>query len=347
MSTPSRRKMREALAASTRHLESKDYDQAHAVCGQAAKHAADHIDEQQSTNRGTRALSKTHSARCTETGLDGVTSANQILPTEDTMPASSTAAAVNVINPMLTSASHNHLRRCDNELSNGNDSGNSTRDDESSNDTDDVNTLPSPGPGNRRRRTSVVLLLAAIDGGGVRLRTWCVGNSVASIVLLVLILITTSFYFACQATSLLDVMVDEPTVRRFVGVTVTVETAVWIMCLPATLSIFVVLVQITCHGRRTVRNAVASEKKLVEETTSESTARAVYTFYAYFSSPRSPYFFVIAFASECSEFFFQCLAVEQLSRSGVGVGGLVLYTSVILLNALVRRRAAGRCCVCV
>ena len=40
MSTPSRLKMREALAASTRHLESKDYDQAHAVCAQAAGHAA-------------------------------------------------------------------------------------------------------------------------------------------------------------------------------------------------------------------------------------------------------------------------------------------------------------------
>jgi hypothetical protein len=34
--------MREALAASTRHLESKDYDQAHAVCRQAAEHAADY-----------------------------------------------------------------------------------------------------------------------------------------------------------------------------------------------------------------------------------------------------------------------------------------------------------------
>ena len=43
MSTPSRLKMREALAASTRHLESKDYDLAHAVCRQAAEHAADHI----------------------------------------------------------------------------------------------------------------------------------------------------------------------------------------------------------------------------------------------------------------------------------------------------------------
>ena len=43
VSTPSRLKMREALAASTRHLESKDYDLAHAVCRQAAEHAADHI----------------------------------------------------------------------------------------------------------------------------------------------------------------------------------------------------------------------------------------------------------------------------------------------------------------
>ena len=42
VSTPSRLKMREALAASTRHLESNDYDQAHAVCRQAAEHAADH-----------------------------------------------------------------------------------------------------------------------------------------------------------------------------------------------------------------------------------------------------------------------------------------------------------------
>ena len=40
--TPSRLKMREALAASTRHLESTDYDQAHAVCRQAAEHAADY-----------------------------------------------------------------------------------------------------------------------------------------------------------------------------------------------------------------------------------------------------------------------------------------------------------------
>ena len=40
--TPSRLKMREALAASTRHLEIKDYDQAHAVCRQAAEHAADY-----------------------------------------------------------------------------------------------------------------------------------------------------------------------------------------------------------------------------------------------------------------------------------------------------------------
>jgi len=42
VSTPSRLKMREALAASTRHLESNDYDQAHAVCRQAAEHAADY-----------------------------------------------------------------------------------------------------------------------------------------------------------------------------------------------------------------------------------------------------------------------------------------------------------------
>lgn len=110
--------------------------------------------------------------------------------------------------------------------------------------------------------------------------------------------------------------------------------SVWIMCVPVMLFNVFVLVQITCLWRRTVRDAVASDKKMFEAT-SGSAIMAVYDFYDYFSGPHSPYFFVITFVSECSEFFFQCLAVEQLSRSGVDPSGLVLYTLVILLNATV------------
>ena len=59
----------------------------------------------------------------------------------------------------------------------------------------------------------------------VRLRAWCVGNSAASLTLLVLLLITTATYFALQATPLMGVLIGESDVRGYVGMTSTVEIA--------------------------------------------------------------------------------------------------------------------------
>ena len=279
--------MNEALA------ESKDYDQAHAVCAQAAGHATDHI------------LTFTEETSGDDLSSSSVPSAaNQILPIADAKPpgASPAAAVAEVVNP-LAAASHNRPRL----------------DDEQSNLAD--------GDGHVRPRACCTVWCAH----------WCVGNSAASIALLVLMLVTTSIYFALQCTSLMDELVEETGARRFVAVTMTVEVLMWILCVPVMLNILVVFVQVTCRGHRTVRDAILDDKKLVEAT--DSKIRSLYNFYDYFTGVHSPYFFGIAFMGECSEFFFQCLAVEQLTRAGVAPGGLVLYTSVILLNALVRGTA--------
>lgn len=154
---------------------------------------------------------------------------NQIRPIENATPSS--AAVVEIVNPMLAAASHNRPQP--------------KRGDDGPSDLAAA-AAAEPSPAATATATSLRVPETVgtahsndsnkaddVDDGKsqcagedrVRLRAWCVGNSAASLTLLVLLLITTATYFALQATPLMGVLIGESDVRGYVGMTSTVEIA--------------------------------------------------------------------------------------------------------------------------
>ena len=160
---------------------------------------------------------------------------------------------------------------------------------------------------------------------------FCVGNTPTSYLLLGAVIITSSFYFAAQGTPLLDLMINEPQARRWVGVTLTVEILADVICASATLRALLIVRQLTCRWRRTVRRYIArDEVRLV--TRNRRTCSTVFYGVRYFMKPRSSVFFRVAFLFEVNEFFWQALAVDQMARAGVTKGALLSYTGLIFAN---------------
>ena len=134
----------------------------------------------------------------------------------------------------------------------------------------------------------------------------------------------------CQ---LIDLMVDEENVRAFVGVTLLVQIIAGLLLVPAMLLALWGLVGLTCLWRRTVREA-QEENEAHDVLKARSLVATVFNFVMFVFSPASSHFFVVMFLLEAKESIVQALAVEQMSRAGIGREALTIYTCVILLNGL-------------
>ena len=162
---------------------------------------------------------------------------------------------------------------------------------------------------------------------------WCVGNSAYSLFLLSVALIIELVLFAFHCTPLMDVMVDEQNAAAWCGVTsrVAIWTAVFLV--PSMLLTLGGIIALSCCQRRTIQRArKANEVRDVLKSESFVMTLFNYVFYAF--SPANCYFFLVIFFSEAKETVVQGLALDQLSRAGVGPTALTLFTSLMLVNGL-------------
>lgn len=161
----------------------------------------------------------------------------------------------------------------------------------------------------------------------------CVGNTIGSTILLMGMFVEIAAYLLMQITPMLDPLAEEEEARRWIGVTPTVEVFVGILCLPALALCVFVAVRITCRFHRTVREARAQAHLQVQMRSTSLTGLLV-SCCDFFSGPHSPYVFVVIYLSELNELFWQALAIEQMSRHGIGRTPLLLYTTVVLTNSV-------------
>ena len=162
---------------------------------------------------------------------------------------------------------------------------------------------------------------------------FCVGNTAAGLLLLGIAFLLQGFLFALHCTPIMDVMIDIPDSREWVGVTQQVSVVVGIVLVPSLLLVLVGIARMTCCWKYTQRKAhEADEAQAVLRST--SLVATVFNWTLYATSPASSYFFVVIFAMEVKEFVVQSVALEQLSRAGVGRVAMTLFASLILLNGL-------------
>ena len=187
---------------------------------------------------------------------------------------------------------------------------------------------PASEPGFRLRsqalkgRSSVVLMR----------QSWLACNSFAGMMLLVLCILITGFYFAAQGLPLLDLMVNDRDVRRWVGVTPAIEVLVDIVCIPALARAAYIVFQLTWRWRRTVRRYLARDEAYIV-IRARTTIATLFFGVRYFLKPRSSWYFVVVFLFEANEFFWQALGLDQMARDGVAKDALLIYTTLIFVNA--------------
>ena len=212
----------------------------------------------------------------------------------------------------------------------------------------EVEADASPGP--RRSaspRLSPRLRRSVVDVGRTTQPGWCVGNTAYGIFLLCVALAIESVLFAFHCTPVLDLMVDEPDAAAWCGVTTPVAIGAGVILVPAMLEALVVLGQLTCCWRRAVRRerrkAHYTPWRRVSE--AKTTFRAVWRGFSYLRKPTSAHYVRLIFLFEVKEFVFQALALEQMSRAGIGPIALSLYATILLINGAVpmaTRRVIGR-----
>ena len=169
------------------------------------------------------------------------------------------------------------------------------------------------------------------DGPG-----YCVGNTTYGLLLLGLAFLIEAVLFVFHCTSIFDVMVDERNAREWVGVTPTVAVVAGIFLVPAMLETLLYIAQLTCWRRRTLRREHRQANYVPWRRVSETktTCWAIWRAQKYLRHPASAHYVRLMFALEVKEFVFQALALEQMSRAGIGRGALTFFTTVLLLNGL-------------
>ena len=160
---------------------------------------------------------------------------------------------------------------------------------------------------------------------------WFVGNTFFDIFLLTAALIVATGFFVLHCTALIDVLVDESDARSWLGVTTEIRVFAGLVLVPAAVLCLRAIIQISCCWKRTLRLAQRTDavRSVVE---SKSLALTAWHFIWFVLSPESSYYFIVIELLEIKEFVFQALALEQMSRGGVGQAALTMYTTVILLN---------------
>eukprot|EP00947_MAST-08B_sp_MAST-8B-sp1_P005091 g5091.t1 len=141
-------------------------------------------------------------------------------------------------------------------------------------------------------------------------------------------------YWVFQCTPILDMMIEEPAAKRWVGVTPAIEWLCNFMLIFAMLNCVYIWVHLTCWWKKTVQ--IASAK---DEANKVARARCLcwglYRSTVYLRRPTSARSIIFMFVWECKEFIAQALVVDQMSQNGISRVPLALITSVILINGLV------------
>eukprot|EP00947_MAST-08B_sp_MAST-8B-sp1_P002868 g2868.t1 len=162
---------------------------------------------------------------------------------------------------------------------------------------------------------------------------WCVGSTAVDLTLLGLVLIVEAALFAFHCTSVLDVMVDRRDTASWVGITFAVKVVAGLLLVPAMLLALWFIISTTCLRQFALRRA-----RRTNETRDVLTAKSLFmtllNYVFYVTSPASSDFFLVMFLLEVKESIVQALAVDQMSRAGIGRVALTLYTSVMLLNGV-------------
>ena len=163
---------------------------------------------------------------------------------------------------------------------------------------------------------------------------YCVGNTAYSLFLICMAFLIELVLFLFHCTPIMDVMVDEPNSRAWCGVTPQVAVVAGILLVPAMLEALGFIGQLTCCRHRTLRRMRAKASRTPWRRVSEAktTRQAFWLSFRYLRKPTSAHYVQLIFALEAKEFLFQALALEQMSRAGIGPGALTLFTTIILLN---------------
>ena len=218
------------------------------------------------------------------------------------------------------------------------------------------NPLQAPGVPQRAVSATTLASVSASSGGSSSVDTkkqadetdeavakmrW--GGTPVSILVVLLLLLTLAValaYFLFHVSGLIEALTGTGAskgdfARQYVGISLPVVVAVWVLAIPVFLVIARALVQTTCCWRRFLRHKIRSVQKRADHVMGAwSTFESVFRVVDYLRKPESSYFFVFLFLSEANELLWQCLALEQMSRSGYGPVALALYCSFILLNAI-------------
>ena len=159
------------------------------------------------------------------------------------------------------------------------------------------------------------------------------GNTALDLVILLLAFLCEALLFAAHCTPLFEAMVGVRNAREWLGVRLPVQILAGMLLAPAMVLTLAGIVKITCLRHRTVRQAqLADEAQEVLD--AKSLFMTAVNYVMYLVGPGNSYFFVVMFLLEAKEFLVQALAVDQMSRAGVGREALTLYVLVMLLNGL-------------
>ena len=128
----------------------------------------------------------------------------------------------------------------------------------------------------------------------------------------------------------MDILMDtEDDIRQFVRVTLLVQIIVGIVLVPSFAGALLVIVNLTCCRRRTIKDTQANTAKLartdaLDELDKDESGqnklkiiaffKAAYDAFDYHTGTQSPYFYRAMWASEVVEIFFQILAIDVSLR---------------------------------
>ena len=165
---------------------------------------------------------------------------------------------------------------------------------------------------------------------------YCVGNTVTGVALLCVAFIFEVVLFVLHCTPIMDAMVNEDNARPWVGVTPTVAMVAGLILSVAILEVLWAIGKLTLCWRGSVGRALSSLEKVPWQHVKEAktTCRALWRCFFYLRRPGSAHYVQMLFVLEVKEMIVQALAVDQMSRAGIGRAALALYTSVILVNGL-------------
>ena len=165
---------------------------------------------------------------------------------------------------------------------------------------------------------------------------FCTGDMIGYLLLLSFAFIIEAVYFIFHCSPIMDLMVAEEDALSWLGVAPAAKVFAGLLLVPAMLWTLNILGTLTCLWHRTVRRAhkKAHEIPWRRVRDSKTTFGTLRRCLRYLRRPSAAHYLRLLFIMEIKEFIVQVLAVDQMSRAGIGSTALLVYTSAILLNGI-------------